>query len=96
MPWRCVHKVLLAAIWLSAAGPVLAQQPDSTKAYRLEQSVITDWRDRPVLSEGLGISGDINMGKIQAIPSFLGNSDPLRFIRLLPSVQLNAENDGGL
>ena len=96
MHWRCVHNALFAVLWLCAAGPVLAQRPDSTKVYRLEQSVITDWRDRPVLHEGMGISGDINLGKIQSVPSFLGNADPLRFIHLLPSIQLNAENDGGL
>ena len=42
------------------------------------------------------MSGEVNMEKIRLVPSFLGNADPLRFVHLLPSVQLNAENDGGL
>ena len=96
MHFGCIHRFFLAVLWLCVAGPVFAQRTDSSQVYRLEQSVITEHRDRQLLSEGVGISGEINLGKIQAVPSFLGNGDPLRFVRLLPSVQLNAENEGGL
>lgn len=96
MHFGCIHRFFLAVLWLCVAGPVFAQRTDSSRVYRLDQSVITERRDRPIFSEGVGISGEINMGKIQTIPSFMGNVDPLRFIRLLPSVQLSAENEGGL
>ena len=43
-----------------------------------------------------GVSGEVNVSQIAAIPSFLGNADPIRFVRLLPSVQLNTEAEGGL
>lgn len=62
----------------------------------LGKSQITVRLDRPMLENFQGISGTVNTAKIATIPSFLGNADPLRFVRLLPSVQLSTELEGGL
>lgn len=62
----------------------------------LGKSQITVRLDRPMLENVQGISGTVNTAKIATIPSFLGNADPLRFVRLLPSVQLSTELEGGL
>ncbi|MBR4774872.1 MAG: TonB-dependent receptor [Bacteroidales bacterium] len=62
----------------------------------LKKSQITERLNKPMLENFQGISGVVNTTKIASIPSFLGNADPLRFVRLLPSVQLSTELEGGL
>lgn len=39
---------------------------------------------------------EINLTQMQSMPKLLGNTDPLHFVRLLPGVQTNAENDSGI
>ena len=73
-----------------------AQEPDTVANLTLEQSELTVKVDRPMILGTGGISGVVNVQQIHAVPSFLGNSDPLRFVRLLPGIQVNTEIDGGL
>lgn len=73
-----------------------AQGIDTVAHLDLEKSVITEKLNRPMIENLEGISGSVNVEKIRAVPSFLGNSDPIRFARLLPSIQVNTESDGGL
>lgn len=62
----------------------------------LKRAVVTSKSQRQMLETLGGVSGKVNVEKIRAVPSFLGNADPLRFVRLLPIVQVNTESDGGL
>ena len=90
---------LLSSLWLLTAGEPAApasQLPDSLTSLRLRQSEITERLSRPMLELKSGVSGEVSVEKIRAVPSFLGNADPVRFVRLLPSVQVNTESDGGL
>ena len=64
--------------------------------FNLDKSVITEQLKKPIILNSRGISGEVNTDKIASIPAFLGNPDPIRFVRLLPSVQLNTETDAGL
>lgn len=74
-----------------------AQEPEDTVAHLdLQRSVITEQLKKPIILNQRGISGEVNTDKIASIPSFLGTPDPIRFVRLLPSVQLNTEMEGGL
>ena len=88
--------------WICSIGALLvsvslwAQLPDSLTSLRLRQSEITERMDRPMLELKSGVSGEVSVEKIRSVPSFLGNADPVRFVRLLPSVQVNTESDGGL
>ena len=88
--------------WICSIGALLvsvslwAQLPDSLTSLRLRQSEITERMDRPMLELRGGVSGEVSVEKIRSVPSFLGNADPVRFVRLLPSVQVNTESDGGL
>lgn len=86
---RIAYSAVLALLLPFAAAK--AQDPDT-----LRRSTITEQLKRPMLMNQQGISGTVNTEKITAIPSFLGNSDPISFIRLLPSVQLTTEMEGGL
>ena len=83
-------KAALIAFLLPVVS-AMAQVPDT-----LRRSVITIERDKPMVVNAQGISGAVNTDKIGAVPSFLGNADPVRFVRLLPIVQLNTEMEGGL
>ena len=83
-----------AAVTLSLGAA--AQDRDTVANLTLERSVITESVNKPMIENLEGISGSVNVEKIRSIPSFLGNSDPIRFARLLPSIQVNTESDGGL
>lgn len=83
--------LLLSGVALSAQTP-----PDTTANLQLDQAVLTAHVSRPMLETVGGVSGSVNVAQIQAVPSFLGNSDPIRFVRLLPGIQVNSETDGGL
>jgi len=85
--------LLLLAASCFCAG---AQERDTVAHENLDKSVITEILDKPMVVSHQGISGEINMGKIASVPSIMGNSDPIRFVRLLPSVQLSTEMEGGL
>ena len=73
-----------------------AQERDTVAHEKLSDSIITEQMDKPMVLSWQGISGEVNTGKISAIPSVMGNADPIRFVRLLPSVQLCTEMEGGL
>ena len=82
--------------WICSIGALLvsvslwAQLPDSLTSLRLRQSEITERMDRPMLELRGGVSGEVSVEKIRSVPSFLGNADPVRFVRLLPSVSAAA------
>lgn len=87
---RAVLALALLSVLLPGAS-AWAQQQDT-----LGRSVITERMVKPMVLNQKGISGSVNTEKISAVPSFLGNADPIRFVRLLPSVQMNTEVEGGL
>ena len=87
---------LAAIAVIAACVTAKAQEPDSVANFNLQKSQITEELKKPVILNSRGISGEVNTDKIASIPSFLGNPDPIRFVRLLPSVQLNTEVEGGL
>ena len=82
---------MLAVCWTARA-----QEPDSVAQLSLDRSVITERLIKPIVINSRGVSGEVNVSKISTVPSFLGNADPIRFVRLLPIVQLNTEVEGGL
>lgn len=84
---------VLAALLLCS---VARAQLDTVATFNLDKSVITEERQKPIVVNNRGISGEINMDKIASVPTIMGTPDPLRFIRLLPSVQVNTEMEGGL
>ena len=77
---------VIAAISLLFCLGLKAQEPDTVAHLSLDRSVITERAVPPMILNQKGISGTVNADKIAAIPSFLGNADPIRFVRLLPSV----------
>ena len=87
---------LAAVLLLAGFFCARAQEPDTVATFDLKKSVITEELKKPIILNSRGISGEVNTDKIAAVPSFLGTPDPIRFVRLLPSVQLNTELDGGL
>ena len=93
----CSLRNSLAAIALLAACFFArAQEPDTVATFNLDKSVITEESKKPLVLNSRGISGQINTDEITKIPAILGTPDPIRFVRLLPSVQVNTEVDGGL
>ena len=93
---HCLRNSLAAVVLLAACFCARAQEPDTVATFNLNKSVITEEYNKPLVLNQRGISGQINTDKLTKIPTILGTPDPLRFVRLLPSVQLNTEVDGGL
>jgi hypothetical protein len=93
-PWLC--SIAFAAVLCIGTVTAAAQEADTVANLTLEQSELTVKVDRPMILSTGGISGTVNVSMIHSVPSFLGNSDPLRFVRLLPGIQVNTEIDGGL
>ena len=93
---RLAAALLLLCLYAPAHGRALVQAPDTVANLQLDKSVITEELKKPMVLNDRGISGQVNTDKIAAVPSFLGTPDPIRFVRLLPSVQVNTEVDGGL
>lgn len=94
-----MSRLLLSSVLVAAllSGATLsAQIPDSLATLRLDASRITERSEKPMLVIKSGVSGEVSVEKIRSIPSILGAADPVRFIRLLPSVQMNTETDAGL
>lgn len=88
--------LLLSCLCARAHEEFFVQVPDTVANFQLDKSVITEEQKKPMVLNSRGISGQVNTDKIVAVPSFLGTPDPIRFVRLLPSVQVNTEVDGGL
>lgn len=88
--------LLLAVLTAFLSGvPAAAQLPPIVDT--VSRSVIVERvYNKPMVINSKGISGTVNTDKIAAIPSFMGNADPLRFVRLLPSVQMNTEIEAGI
>ena len=49
-----------------------------------------------MLSSSYEDAVNVDVGKLQNLPKLLGNTDPIRFVRLLPAVQTNSECDSGI
>lgn len=93
----CSLRNSVAAIALLATSFFArAQEPDTVATFNLDKSVITEEYNKPLVLNSRGISGQINTDKMAKIPAILGTPDPIRFVRLLPSVQLNTELDAGV
>lgn len=91
----CLRNKITVLIALLVALPAAAQLPPIVDT--VSQSVIVERiYNKPMVINSKGISGTVNTEKIAAVPSFLGNADPIRFVRLLPSVQMTTEIEGGL
>ncbi len=78
---------------LLLAAPLLRAQEQ--KEY-LDSTVVTARRSGQALVLSSPLQTTVNLGRIQGIPSVLGNSDPLRFVKLLPGVQTGTEIDSGI
>ena len=84
-----------ALLSLFVCLPAAAQLPPIVDT--VSRSVIVERvYNKPMVINSKGISGTVNTEKIAAVPSFLGNADPIRFVRLLPSVQMNSEIEAGI
>ncbi len=63
---------------------------------QLDSTVVAARRRTSVISAGAGTQTKVELAKIAVLPSILGNSDPLHFAQLLPSMQSSSEIDAGV
>jgi len=100
MMGRLLRVLTATALLLSAFAHEAVAQPsqiDSTDWYYPLDSIIhTGFRPnsplRGNLSQGLNWTSDM----MEKLPKFLGYTDPLRYVHLLPGVQTSTEYDSGI
>lgn len=81
----------LIALWLLPCR--VSAQTDSSM-HLLDSTVVAARRHTSAISTGATLKADI--GGLSRLPSLLGNNDPVRFVRLLPSVQTGSDVDAGI
>lgn len=74
--------------------PMAAAAQTDSSTISLDSTVVSSRRRTVMLSGGETLTVDV--GAIARMPSILGSSDPVRFVRWLPSVQTGNEIDSGL
>lgn len=62
----------------------------------IEGTVLVSSRNTSVIRKSSAGVMNVDMDLMQNLPQILGNTDPLRFVRLLPGVQTNSECDAGI
>ena len=87
--------MLFALVLCPVFVPDAVAQTDSLY-YHLDSATFVSHRNTSVMKEGFGKTVSVSIRKMQKLPKLIGNNDPVNFIRLLPGVQTNSENDGGV
>lgn len=62
----------------------------------LEEATVTSLKNNSVIRHSSEGMMKVDMKLMQNLPQILGNTDPLRFVRLLPGVQTNSDCDSGI
>ena len=81
--WMIALAVLLCCL------PVAAQE-------ELDSTVVSAVRNNSLIVPGIGTESNVRTELLHRAPSLLGNSDPLRFVRMLPGVSTGSELDSGI
>ena len=91
--------IRIIAVFIAAAAAAIrsyADERDSTRHDRIDESVVTSVRESKQL-EGV-MSGRLRLdgANISGLPKFLGTTDILKTIQLLPGVMASGEMDSGI
>ena len=87
-----VFLILQSALALLCHAEASAQ----TDSLQLDSTVVSARRRTAIIAAGAGTQTRIELARINILPSILGNSDPLHFAQLLPSMQSSSELDAGV
>ena len=90
---RLVIFILRSALLLSIPCVGAYAQTD---ALQLDSTVLSVSGRRPLLEAGAGQVTRVDVAQLAVLPSILGNSDPLHFVQMLPSMQTSSEADAGI
>ena len=85
--------ILRSALLLSVFCTEARAQIDSLQ---LDSTVLSAAAKRQLLDFGRAGVATVDMSELALMPSVLGNSDPLHFVQMLPSMQTNSEIDAGI
>ena len=62
----------------------------------IDSTVVSARRNTSMILPGTGVRSTVRTDLLRKAPSLLGNSDPLRFVRMLPGVSTGSELDAGI
>ena len=63
---------------------------------KLDSTVVSAVGNRSLIVPGIGMESNVRTELLLRAPSLMGNSDPLRFVRMLPGVTTGSELDAGI
>jgi len=97
------YSISVSFIGFSSEQFSLALQADTSIVILLkpisnevEEVVVTHDRSQKILSIAQPGVVSLNMNSVTALPAFLGESDPIKAVRLMPGVQAGGEGNSGL
>ena len=93
---KAIKSIALFALLLcSGFSQHIGAQTDSLHL-SIEGTTIVSSRNTSVIRRASSGVMNVNMEILQNLPQIFGNTDPLRFARLLPGIQTNSEIDSGI
>lgn len=97
---RLIHKELIVRLFalliLLTVKPSEAEAQTDSLYMLIDSTTVVSERHSSALRLASGQIMKIDMDMIQNLPKILGNTDPLHFVKLLPGVQTNSEQDSGI
>lgn len=90
---KVVIQILRSALLLTLFSVPAKAQIDSLQ---LDSTVLSAERRRVLLEIAPSGVTRVELSKLASLPSILGNSDPLHFAQMLPSMQTSSEIDAGI
>lgn len=88
--------ILFALLVLLTLGQMEAGAQTDSLYMHIDSTTVVSAKNTSVLARTSDKLMSIDLAMMQNMPKILGNTDPLHFVRLLPGVQTNSENDAGI
>ena len=90
------HKIGILIIQSALALSICIEARAQIDSLQLDSTVLSAAAKRQLLDiSPVGVTR-VDMAELAAMPSVLGNSDPLHFVQMLPSMQTSSEIDAGI
>ncbi|MBO4427204.1 MAG: hypothetical protein J5771_01800 [Bacteroidales bacterium] len=88
--------IVLALLTPGIAGRAGSDFAPRDTVTTLDSTVVSAVSNSSLIVPGIGIESNVRTELLFRAPSLMGNSDPLRFVRMLPGVSIGSELDAGI
>jgi len=92
---RLLRFFLRSALLIPGLIPIRISAQTDSSLFKLDSTIVSASRRTSPLLLQSG-TGKINISGMAKLPTIMGTADPIRFVKLLPSVQTSSEIDAGI